>query len=224
MKKAFTMMELIFVIVVIGILAAVVIPRTGSNKLNEAAIQVVSHIRYTQHLAMVDDKFDTGDSVWYKKRWQIVFSTDDSYADNKPSYSIFYDKDADGTVDQSELAKNNLDQSRYLTGGLTGYSALNITNPSTFIGTSALNIGKSYGITDITLSSSCSTGTKIAFDNLGRPLKGPLNTYTSAYPSTRLISAQCTITLTDGTDNVIIAIEPETGYACILNSAGTDCL
>ena len=40
-------MEVIIVIVVIGILAAVVIPRTGSNKLNEAASQVISHIRYT---------------------------------------------------------------------------------------------------------------------------------------------------------------------------------
>ena len=62
MKKAFTMLELVFVLVVIGILAAVMIPNMQSTALREAAIQVVSHIRYTQHLAMIDDKFDTTDT------------------------------------------------------------------------------------------------------------------------------------------------------------------
>ncbi len=41
MKKAFTMIELIFVIIVIGILAVVVMPRSSSNKLQEAATQVL---------------------------------------------------------------------------------------------------------------------------------------------------------------------------------------
>jgi prepilin-type N-terminal cleavage/methylation domain-containing protein len=224
MKKAFTMMELIFVIVVIGILAAVVIPRTGTNKLHEAALQLVSHIRYTQHLAMVDDRFDSADNNWYKKRWQISFSTNDNFADNKPAYLIFRDNDIDGSVDKSEIAKDSLDTSRYLTGGVSGESTLDIRNLSNFVGVKTLNLGRSYGITNITLSSSCSTGTKIAFDHLGRPLKGPLASYGSAYPSTRPVSTQCTVTLTDASDNVVIAIEPETGYACILNSAGTDCL
>ena len=56
-KKAFTMLELVFVIVVSGILAATFIPRFDRDNLQEAADQVISHIRYTQHLAMVDDKF-----------------------------------------------------------------------------------------------------------------------------------------------------------------------
>lgn len=74
MKKAFTLLELVFVIVVIGILAAVIIPNTRTNPVREAAIQLVSHIRYTQHLAMVDDKFDATNNNWYKNRWQIVFA------------------------------------------------------------------------------------------------------------------------------------------------------
>lgn len=81
MKKAFTMLELIMVIVVIGILAAVILPRTDSNRAREAATQLISHIRYTQHLAMIDDKFDsTAGSNWYRNLWQIVF--------NNGSYSI----------------------------------------------------------------------------------------------------------------------------------------
>ncbi|MBN2895607.1 MAG: type II secretion system protein [Campylobacterales bacterium] len=57
MRRALTMIELVFVIVVIGILSAVLIPRMERDSLREAALQVASHIRYTQHLAIVDDKY-----------------------------------------------------------------------------------------------------------------------------------------------------------------------
>ena len=73
MKKAFTLIEIVFVIVIIGILAVVIIPRTERDPLREAAIQIVSDIRYTQHLAMIDDKYDSTDSNWYRNRWQLLF-------------------------------------------------------------------------------------------------------------------------------------------------------
>ena len=89
MKKAFTMLELVFVIVVIGILAAVIIPRVKTNPVDEAAVNLLSKIRYTQHLALVDDKYgeNTLPAVdWYKKRWQINFSGN--------TYSIVSDNNA----------------------------------------------------------------------------------------------------------------------------------
>ena len=73
MKKAFTLLELVFVIVLIGILAATIIPNTKTNPAAEAAIQLQSHIRYAQHLAMMDDKFGSSTS-WYKNLWQIAFT------------------------------------------------------------------------------------------------------------------------------------------------------
>ncbi len=74
-KKAFSLLELVFVIVVIGIIAAVIIPRSSSNSAQEAARELHSSIRYTQHLAMQDDKFDATDNRWFRNRWQIVFNT-----------------------------------------------------------------------------------------------------------------------------------------------------
>ena len=83
MKKAFTLVELVFVVVVIGILAFALWPTKQPTQALEAARQIVAHIRYTQHLALNDDKFaahtDTGgtDSIakdWYKRLWRITFS------------------------------------------------------------------------------------------------------------------------------------------------------
>ncbi|MCZ6155883.1 type II secretion system protein [Campylobacter ureolyticus] len=79
-KKAFTMIELIMIIVVVGILAVAVIPRVDRDTLVEATNQVASHVRYTQHLAMLDNKYDPRDSNWYRNRWKITF--------NNNSYSI----------------------------------------------------------------------------------------------------------------------------------------
>ena len=70
MKKAFTMLELVFVIVVIGILAAAIIPSTRTNPAQEAAIQLLSDIRYTQHLAMIDDKY--GQNTPGNVDWKII--------------------------------------------------------------------------------------------------------------------------------------------------------
>ena len=81
MKKAFTLIELVFVIVVIGVLASTIIPRTNTNPVAEASVDLLSKIRYTQHLSMVNDKY--GVNNWFKDRWQIVFSGN--------SYSIISD-------------------------------------------------------------------------------------------------------------------------------------
>lgn len=70
-KSAFTMMELIFVIIVIGILAAVFIPRLSSNHLSAGTNQLISNIRYAQHLALVDDEYNASNATWYNKRWSI---------------------------------------------------------------------------------------------------------------------------------------------------------
>ena len=79
-KKAFTLLELVFVIVVIAIVASIMGQRMGSSVAREAAVELVDKIRYAQHLAIVDDKYDST-SNWYENRWRIIISG--------PSYSIY---------------------------------------------------------------------------------------------------------------------------------------
>ena len=89
MKRAFTMLELIFVLVVIGILAAVIIPSTRTNPVAEASIDLLSKIRYTQHLALVDDKYNDTNATWVLNRWQIDFTTANQYTIQSNNGTLF---------------------------------------------------------------------------------------------------------------------------------------
>jgi len=213
MKKAFTMLELVFVLVVIGILAAVMLPEMKSNKLREAAIQVVSHIRYTQHLAMVDDKFDASDDDWYKMRWQIVFS-DSAYSEDKVAYSVYTDKSKTGSPNSTldEVAINPLDKNKLLSGGHSG--TIYTSNPKA---TKTMNLGLTYDISSYELDGGCS-GARITFDHLGRPINGTIHNDGLAYENNSLMENRCNVILTNSEGSITIAIEPETGYAHIIDS------
>ena len=221
MKKAFSMLELVFVIVVIGILALAVISKNDNSKLMQAAVQLVAHIRYTQHLAMVDDRFKVNDTAWYKSRWTILFNKDNN-ADDKYAYTIFTDESKTGNPDYKEIANDPSKSGKLLSGGFAGLAKLDIkkldgANPEQFIGTKELNIGRTYGVISVNFSSSCSyyKSEKISFDYQGRPLKGSMSSYNKAYMKNRLIQETCVITLNASEGSVEISIEPETGYVHI---------
>ena len=187
MKKAFTMLELVFVIVVIGILAATIIPSTRTNPVQEAAIQLLSHIRYTQHLAMMDDKY--GDNTpgaidWYKKRWQMRFNND--------QYSIVSNNNLTFAVDPSNSSTNlsNID--------------LN-AEYSVSIAVTGTECGIAVGGEHI-----------ISFDHLGRPISGDIGANTGAYIGAQLVQTNdCAIALSANGETATINITPETGYASI---------
>lgn len=180
MKKAFTMLELVFVMVVIGILAAIMLKNIQPSSVHEASTLLSSHIRYAQHLAMVDDKIDSANSGWFKNRWQVVF--------NSNSYSI---------------VSNNA----------TLY-ADNPSNDDTKL--QDIDLADRYDVT-ISLGGSCNSQTILSFDNIGRPMVGDLSDDTSSYLAGQLISSTCTVTVSNGVENSVINIEPETGYIHILN-------
>jgi type II secretory pathway pseudopilin PulG len=235
MKKSFTMLELIMVIVIIGIIAAVIIPRTGSNKLAQAALQVVTHIRYTQHLAMVDDKYDPNSPYWYRQRWQIAFST----AASTRSYTVFsdspsvttgaYDGNPSANIDYTkvEVAVNPADTYRYL----IGVPNSNFDNSSTKRISPDLDIGAKYGVVDVKMSGGTSSTVKrILFDHQGRPYRGT-GSSTAAHPLNSPVDFLSTSTIliklcveacvgnnrtVNAPTEIMIAVEPETGYAHIL--------
>lgn len=240
MKKAFTMLELVFVIVVVGILSFMAASRFERNTLQEAADQLVGHIRYTQHLAMVDDKFVPNPEMsnestqarkiqhskeWYKGRWQIHFANTAGSGD-KWSYMIYSDSVTfTGTPDVSEHAKNPMDSSKYLSGG---YSAGNIYEKSP-LATKEMNLGNKYGILDVDFTNGCviaNTRQRISFDYLGKPFYGNPHAQTSSYHDElnfKILKTACHIELcltspcstAISNDKIVIIIEPETGFTHI---------
>ncbi|MDP3302389.1 MAG: prepilin-type N-terminal cleavage/methylation domain-containing protein [Sulfuricurvum sp.] len=210
MKRfAFTMLELVFVIIVIGILAVFAMPNFRGNQLQTAAEQVASHIRYTQHLAMVDDDFNQSDATWWQERWQIQF---ENYAPNPGKiYVIYHNLNKDTNENDNEIARDP--HTRQLMKGADKDIA---TPPFKYM--DDLLISKKYGITNVTFSAGCNsssaTSNRIGFDNLGRPYTRS----STATPFGNLLIANCDISLvhTDGT--AVIRVHPETGHVCILDA------
>jgi prepilin-type N-terminal cleavage/methylation domain-containing protein len=154
-KSAFTMIELVFVIVVIGILSLALIPRYERDNAGEAAYQIARHIRLAQHHALVEDKFELGNPDWIGKMWAITFRT------SKYCYAVYTNLDYPvGTqADESEAAIDPLTNKRL-------YSDTNCNeNTAT---TDNVLLWKSFSVDGITLTN-CGDNNQILFDHLGRP-------------------------------------------------------
>ncbi len=201
MKKAFTMLELVIVIVVIGILAATVAPAFQRDTNGEAAQQFLNHLRYAQHLAMVEDQYDPNTANWFLARWQMRLHSNGQY-------TIGSDANLDGDLVWSELATNPLDNNKRLDGGV-------IANDGNK--TQELDLNGEYDVS-ISFGGGCAGANPliITFDHLGRPLLGDISGDAVSYPANRLLANACNITFSGGSEgNVVVTITPETGYAFI---------
>ena len=228
-KRAFTMIELIFVIVVVGILAAIMIPKLNRNASREAANQILTHIRYTQHLAMQDDKYENFVSDnpvrWFRMRWGVTFNNTslqkcsiDKPGVNTWKYSVFFDKRGkkifSGNINSEDQVANDIYKSgKFLSGGWSGMS----TDTCKKIN-KELNLGKRFGVTSVDFKDGCSGMQTINFDEMGRPMKVVSVTKNrgAKRPYDRLLKKDCSITITDKRGNqTIITIEKESGFASI---------
>lgn len=190
---AFTMLELVIVIVVAGILSAVVLPRMERDSLREATSQVVRHIQYTQHLAMVDDVYDDTNGTWYKAMWRISFRSNNCYV-------VSSNTDHNSNYDRNESATDPLRKTLL-------YS--NNTCIQASSDNSDMFLQEKYGIDSITFNSACGNNRFIAFDYLGRPHK-------TLSSSDDFVSSLCMITLHSGIREAVISITQETGYVKVL--------
>ena len=210
LSNAFTLIELLFVIIVLGILASLVIPRLDRDLKQEAADTVLSAIRYTQHLALTDNKHKFNKKDWQQSLWMIRFT--------KSSGEFFY------TVATNFDGKNNLDQIESAidpTNGKYMHTGDNILDDdeSPFI-----FLTQKYGINNVIFNDCTGTQTTtakhIAFDNKGRPHRGIINTGGGGASNdfrTYIKNKNCTITFQSPVfdSDFTIEIVRETGFAFI---------
>lgn len=206
-KPAFTMIEMIMAIIVIGILAAVALPNLSRDIRQEAGDNILSAVRYTQHLALIDKKQRFNDNKWQKMLWHLRFSRYDE--EKSHFYTISSNMDKNTNVDKIETA---IDPStgKYFYH-LGGDSTLDESDESP-----SIFITKKYGIKSIKFEGGCKDGRLIAFDHLGRPHVG---IYGGSNDYHTYMKTACTLTF-DFADSDLkplsINILPETGYAFIV--------
>ena len=225
-KRAFTMIELVFVIVVVGILAAIMIPKLNRNASREAANQILTHIRYTQHLAMQDDKYENFVSDnpvrWFRMRWGVAFNNTSlqKCSIDEPGvvtwkYSVFFDKSLNGNINSENEVANDIYKSGKLLSG--GWSSGIVTEAICKKWNKELNLGKRFGIASVDFRDGCSGMQTIIFDEMGRPLRVASTTSGGAKRTyDRLLKKDCKITITDKRGNqTTITIEKESGFTSI---------
>lgn len=200
-RTAFTMIELIFVIIVLGILASVAIPRIDRDLRQEAQTNIISALRYTQNLALSDNKTDPRTTDWQKTLWQLRFRS----VNTKWYYTISSDMSKEGGVDKIETAVD-ISNGKRIYNDTSDYIIDSDESPNIFL-------SHKYGVKNIVVScDSDGAAQHIAFDHLGRPHANISNTSTNDY-STYLLT-DCNITVDfENTDitNLVIMVEAETG-------------
>ncbi|MDQ7084284.1 MAG: type II secretion system protein [Sulfurovum sp.] len=207
-RPAFTMIELTFVIVVLGILASLAVPRLENDHSQAGADNILSHIRYTQHLALTDNKHQFNDPQWQRRFWRIMFGP---CADKGIFFRIGSDDDNSGggfTEAESTLSPSD---------GKVLFLANNADCQNDVTVSKDILLYKNFGITAVTASGGTGgcTGVNIGFDNWGRPHSGFANSTEPNYASIMTIPCTFTFTLSDET-TFAITIQPETGYAQIV--------
>ena len=210
-KKAFTMLELVMVIVVVGILAALALPRLDRDLKQEAADNILSAIRYTQHLALADDRHKFDNPKWHRRFWKIMFA---QCSNNKYFYRIGNDADMDSTTtfEEKEAALDPANGKLMYVANNGDCSANNVSQN--------ILIGKKYGVTVNKGTGGCQGLKHIGFDHLGRP---HVSFSASDIPDySTYMSTTCTLNFSlENGETFQITIQPETGYAQIVNQAAS---
>ena len=238
MKKSFTLLELIFVIIIVGILYSSISFSLADSSLNQSANQLISNINYTRHLAIKDNKIKyypinntatemNRSKYWFKQWWQIRFSNDSSGY----WYEIFTDLPTDGSSTNFEATggKPNKDSdyeltyaknsdAKYLTGKCddgSNYAKCEDTDPK-------LNFTNNYGIQKIIFKNLNSTKPHLIFDNYGNIYLtegekgdgGDINPYNIIKRKPLLTTGKIILCKEDNCEqNISICISPKIGIA-----------
>jgi len=72
-KKTFSLIELIFVITLIAIISSYSNYKNNQNRLILAKNQIIMHLKYMRYIAMLDNKYEHDNDLWFRKAWNMKF-------------------------------------------------------------------------------------------------------------------------------------------------------
>lgn len=202
LKKSFSILELIFIIILIGIINSQVSHKNNLSKIKLAKQQLILHLKYVRYIAMVDNKYDKDDPLWFRKRWTVKFLNC-----NKTIGGIYYiiysDENKNGYISKDETLKDPLTNS-YI------YS-YQCKEDKIYDKNNLVLLTKQYDITNIDIScNSTTTIGQFSFGNNGE-VYTRLSTNENKSEENRL-NTICKISIYDKFNNQeIIEIHPITG-------------
>ena len=205
-RRAFTLFELMVVVIVMGILMAMALPRMERDNRQEAADHILSAIQYTQQLALVDNKTST-DNNWQMELWAIRFTVGANYENTY--YTIGTDEDNSTVISKSEAAVDPAN-GKYLFNTSGAFATMSKDeSPNAFI-------GHNYGIDDINFAGGCANNSHVAFDHLGRPYTG-IGSATNNYRQYMTSDCNITFSFISNDENLTFVVEKQTGHTYIQN-------
>lgn len=142
MKKSFSLLEIILTILLIALIYTMFLPKNKINYTNEIINRLELYISYVRYKALIDDKFNLEDSLWYKKRWTIKFfrcreTVGGIY------YSIYSDNNETGIPSANDSLKDPLTKKNIYSSNKCEENSSN---------SKYVLLTKNFGITDIQIS------------------------------------------------------------------------
>ena len=198
MKKSITIIELIFIIIIISFIYTQVTFKKQTNDLKSAAHKIKLYLNYTRYIAHIDNKYDIEDNEWFKKLWTMKFQRCKKSVGGL--YFVIYSDTSGGTAHfkKSETLKDPL-SNKYL------YSNSNCE--TAYDESKYILLTKQYGIENIDLSCNMTDSLgQISFGYEGKVF-GKLGS------SPKEIESTCFLKIIDAQGSYeTITIEPYTGY------------
>jgi hypothetical protein len=174
--------------------------KNNLSKIKLAKSQILLHLKYTRYIAMLDDKYDTNDGEWFKKRWTLKFQNCQKSIGGI-YYVIYSDEDKNGAIKKEESLRDPL------TGNHI-YS-FQCTKDKLYDKSKFVLLTKEYDVNNVVVScNSTSTIGQISFGHDGN-IYSRLGQFEDDYK----LQTPCIIKLI-GQHNQIeeIVVHPTTGY------------
>jgi hypothetical protein len=197
-KKTFSLIEVIFVLLIISIVITQTKVKKIDRSLYDATNRIKLYLNYMRYIAHIDNKYNINDNEWKKKYWTMKFQKCSAQDDG--IYFVIYSDTSGGTAHfkKSECLKDPL-TNKYL---YSNYDCKASWDESKYV-----LITKQYNIKDVKIScNSTSTIGQISFDYYG-------DVYTKLSSNPTKLTQNCTIKLFDKSGNTsTITISPNTGF------------
>ena len=202
MKKAFSLLELIFVITILVLIGFFFNIKTKDNNIDNAANRLVLYLKQTRYQSLIENQKDSEETLWHKKRWTLKFFRCRKNAGGI-YYAIYSDRNKAGHPNLDEALIDPLTKRRIYSSNKCETTSLT---------SKYVLLTKEFNIVDINMSCNSTTSLgQISFGNDGR-----VYSKLSAYDDEEYeyeIANKCEIELkSDKNITRTIIIEPKTGY------------